>query len=427
MKKTIPIVVILTLLSYPGTLAHGQGLLKKIKQKAEKVLKQQEEKQKKQQTDTTDESLFYVDEFENEEEPVLGPNSPDAPKLLSFTIGKEKGKFDHEKGTIEITVERDIDFNQIVPYMTATEGASISPKSGQTLNFRKGGYITVRDKEGRKRVYELTLNIRGMEKKDLRTGVKQGTLQMRNTIQGFPEMKCTYYFDHYGKLFAMMTTMGTGAIYDYDKGKITLLSAVPTVEKVKRDVERVANLQTIELKEPTMKELENAMKNGLKEVEFVYDIYEIPHLEDKLECPLISNYEKMPPAFLSLMNARKLPHTTVAGKSCFTLEFADPESGMSMLYYCWNNIHFGGGIRGLAWTQVENFSESVPDGIFLPPKNYRPRAEYQAEINAIVEAAGKKLQQHVQPFMETPEVQALKTFLEAETRAQGVKNEITNP
>ena len=29
--------------------------------------------------------------------------------------------------------------------------------------------------------------------------------------------------------------------------------------------------------------------------------------------------------------------------------------------------------------------------------------------------------------METPEVQALKTFLEAETRAQGVKNEITNP
>lgn len=34
MKKTIPIVVILTLLSYPGTLAHGQGLLKKIKQKS---------------------------------------------------------------------------------------------------------------------------------------------------------------------------------------------------------------------------------------------------------------------------------------------------------------------------------------------------------------------------------------------------------
>lgn len=28
-----------------------------------------------------------------------------------------------------------------------------------------------------------------------------------------------------------------------------------------------------------MKELENAMKNGLKEVEFVYDVYEIPHLD----------------------------------------------------------------------------------------------------------------------------------------------------
>ena len=171
-----------------------------------------------------------------------------------------------------------------------------------------------------------------------------------------------------------------------------------------------------------MKELENAMKNGLKDVEFVYDIYEIPNLDDKLECPLISNYEKMPPAFLSLMNARKLPNTTIAGKSCFTIEFTEPESGISMLYYCWNNIHFGGGLRGLAWSQVEHFSESVPNGIFFPPKNYRPRAEYQAEINVVVEAAGKKLQQHAQPFMETPEVQALKTFLEAETRAQGVKH-----
>lgn len=99
-----------------------------------------------------------------------------------------------------------------------------------------------------------------------------------------------------------------------------------------------------------------------------------------------------------------------------------------MLYYCWNNIHFGGGILGAGMDPGRKLQRKRTRRHFLTPeKTIVPRAEYQAEINAIVEAAGKKLQQHVQPFMETPEVQALKTFLEAETRAQGVKNEITNP
>ena len=52
-------------------------------------------------------------------------------------------------------------------------------------------------------MYEVVLHIRGMEKKDLKAGIKSGTLRMVNTMQGFPQINSTYYFDNYGKLFAM--------------------------------------------------------------------------------------------------------------------------------------------------------------------------------------------------------------------------------
>lgn len=412
------------------TSAYSQSFLKKLKEKAEKVsgkiLGDQQQTQELPIETLSQDTENYNREDNN---PALGPNHPEAPRILTFAIGSEQGVIDHEQGRIEVTVDQNIDFNNIAPVFTvgtnagaSGSGINASPASGTRLDPNKDPYFTVIDNQSRSRVYELILHIRGMEIKDLRAGIKQGTMKMTNSMQGFPAAPVIYYFDDYGQMFAMMTNMGTGTIYDYRNNKVILLSAVMTVEKVRETVNKVAaDLQTVELKGPTMKELEDAMKNGLKDVEYVYDIYEIPNLAGKLECPLLNNYEAMPEKFLAWSNGRRLPNTTtVAGKPCATFEFRNPESGMAMTYYSWKNINFGGGMKGIVWGQVDSFSESVPAGIFTVPKNYRPHAEYMAEVNAIAEAGGKKFRQHTQQFENIPEFQAIKRFLEAEARAQGI-------
>mgnify|MGYP006946871594 CR=1 FL=1 len=422
MKRLYTLLIIVLFASPPIC---GQGFLKKLGKKAQEISKTvlgEEEKQKTGQEEKEEagyelpsaEDIYTEEMYPNEEEveaPTLGSTDPKAPRILSFSIGKEKGEINHEKGTIDIEVDPDIDFDNIVPIYTMGSNATSSPVSGKRASG-EDNYITVKDKAGRQCVYEVILHIRGMEKKDLAAGVKCGTLKMINTMQGFPEVKSTYYFDNYGKLFAMITDLGAGTIYDYAAGKVTILTAVASIEKVKRVVNQAADLQMPDIKEPTKKDVENALKNGLKDVEFVYFSYELPVLDEKLECPIISNYEVMPPSFLVRMNARKVANTSIAGKSCFTLEITDPESGMKMLYYSWKNINFGGGVKDQVWSQVDNFKESVPPGIFSPPKDYRPYAEYQAEVDAIAEAAGKKLQKKAEPLMNAPEFQAIKQFLD---------------
>ncbi|SEG17895.1 hypothetical protein [Parabacteroides chinchillae] len=419
MKRFYTLFIIALFASPP---IYGQGFLKKLGKKAQEISKTvlgEDEKQKEKEAEEIDYDFppaedIYPEEMYAEEEaeaPTLGSTDPNAPRILTFSIGKEKGKIDHKKGIIEITVDPDTDFENIIPVYTTGSNVTSSPASGKRIGG-EDSYFTVKDKAGRKCVYEVVLHIRGMEKKDLKAGTKSGTLRMVNTMQGFPQINSTYYFDNYGKLFAMMNDMGTGTIYDYAAGKVTILTAVASIEKVRRITDQAASLQIPDIKEPTMKDLENALNNGLKDVEFVYFSYEIPGLDKKLECPIISNYEVMPPSFLVRMNARKVANTTIAGKSCFTLEITEPESGMKMLYYSWKNINFGGGIKGMAWSQVESFKESTPAGIFSPPKGYRPYAEYQAEVDAITEAAGKKLQKKAEPLMNAPEIQAIKQFLD---------------
>ena len=419
MKRLYTLLIIALFASPP---IYGQGFLKKLGKKAQEISKTvlgEDEKQKAKEAEEADYDFppaeeIYPEEMYPEEEaeaPTLGSADPDAPRILSFSIGKEKGKIDHKKGTIEITVDPDTDFENIIPVYTTGSSVTGSPASGKRV-VGEDSYFTVKDKAGRKCVYEVILHIRGMEKKDLKAGTKSGTLRMVNTMQGFPKINSTYYFDNYGKLFAIMNDLGTGIIYDYAAGKVTVLTAVASIEKVKQVTDQAASLQIPDIKEPTMKDLENALKHGLKDVEFVYFSYEIPGLDEKLECPIISNYEVMPPSFLARMNARKVANTTIAGKSCFTLEITEPESGMKMLYYSWKNINFGGGMKGLVWSQVESFKESTPAGIFSPPKGYRPYAEYQAEVDAITEAAGKKLQKKAEPLMNAPEIQAIKQFLD---------------
>lgn len=411
--KRILLLTLLLLIIGGTSDAYSQGFLKKLKEKAEKVLGDQRKEQQQTQEFPPQMQNLNTENDDEDDEPVLGSKDPNAPRILSFSIGKETGILNHEKGTIDITVEPTIDFNNIVPTYTVGTGVSTSLASGVRLNPDKEPYFTLRDNAGRQRVYELILHLRGLEIKDLRAGVKCGTLRMRSTIQGFPNIYTTYHFDNYGQTIALINDLRTGTIIDYAAGKIILLEAVLTIAKLREITNDAANLRMPDIPAiPTMKDLEEAQKNGLKDVEYVYTVYKIPGLADKFPNPMLTNNEVLPASFLTRMNARKLPPTTVAGKPCFTLEFSSPEDDMRMLNYSWKNINFGGGVKGVAWSSVDNFTESVPAGIFLPPKGWRTRAEWQKEADAVSEAANKTFRKNVEPLANTQEFQAIKQFLD---------------
>lgn len=405
--------------------AYSQGFLKKLKEKAEKAVgSQQQEQQSGQDQEQMPESRPQpqyqgVETYGEDDGPVLGSKDPKAPRILSFSIGKDTGILDHEKGKIDVAVDPAIDFDNIIPTYSVGTGINASPASGVRLDPDKTAYFTLRDGTGRQRIYELNLHLRGLEIKDLRAGVKCGTLRMRNTMQGYPDVYTTYYFDNYGNTVAYLNDMYTGTIIDYATGKIILLEAVPTIAKLKEVTNDVANLQMPDMPAmPTMKDLENAQKNGLKDVEYVYTVYEIPGLAEKFTNPLLTNNEVLPEFMLARMNARKLPVTTVAGKPCFTMEVASPEGDMRAHYYSWKNIGFGGGVKGVLWSTVVSFTESVPAGIFYPPGNWRTRAGWQKEADAVSEAAGKTLRKNVEPLANTQEFQAIRQFLDEYSKEQ---------
>lgn len=429
MKRILLLVLLLWAIG--GTTdAYSQGFLKKLKEKAEKVSEkvlgnqQQEQQSSQDQQQELELPLQTQDQnagnYGEEDEPVLGAKDPKAPRILSFSIGKNAGILDHEKGKIDVTVDPAIDFNNIIPTYSVGTGVNASPASGVRLDPDKAAYFTLRDEDGRQRVYELILHLRGLEIKDLRAGIKCGTLRMRNTMQGYPEVYTTSYFDNYGQTIAMINDLRTGTIIDYATGKIIVLEAVSTIAKLKEIADDAANLRKpdIPTMPATMQELENALKNGPKDVEYVYTAYEIPGLAEKLPNPLLTNNEVMPESMLARMNARKLPVTTVAGKPCFTMEVASPEGDMRGHYYSWKNISFGGGVKGALWSAVISFTESVPAGIFLPPNGWRTRAEWQKEADAVSEAAGKTLRKNVEPLANTPEFQAIRQFLDEYSKEQ---------
>ena len=333
--KRILLLVLLLLVIGGTTDAYSQGFLKKLKEKAEKVLgNQQQEQQSGQDQEQVLESLPQTQDqgagnYGEDDGPVLGSKDLKAPRILSFSIGKDIGILDHEKGKIDVTVDPAIDFDNIIPTYSVGTGVNASPVSGERLAPDKAAYFTLRDEADRQRVYELILHLRGLEVKDLRAGVKSGTLRMRNTMQGYPEIHTTSYFDNYGQTIAMINDLRTGTIIDYATGKIILLEAVSTIAKLKEIANDAANLRMPDMPAmPTMQDLENAQKNGLKDVEYVYTMYEIPGLAEKFPNPLLTNNEVLPVSMLVRMNAKKLPVTTVAGKPCFTMEVASPEGDM---------------------------------------------------------------------------------------------------
>lgn len=426
MKRILQLTLLLFLIG--GTTdAYSQGFLKKLKEKAEKVSgkvlgsQQQEEQsgqdlQQEQELPLQTQDQNLADYGETEDDGLeLGSKDPNAPRILSFSIGKETGILNHEKGTIDITVDPAIDFNNIVPTFSVGTGVNASPASGVRLNPDKAAYFTLRDGAGRQRVYELNLHLRGLERKDLRAGVKCGTLRMHNAMQGYPGTYVTYYFDNYGQTLAMINDLRTGTIIDYTTGKVISLEAVSTIAKLKEITDDVANLRMPDIPAmPTMQDLENAQKNGLKDVEYVYTVYDIPGLAEKFPNPLLTDIEVLPAFFLTRMNARKLPPTTVAGKPCFTLEVSSPEGDMRMQSYSWKNINFGGGMKGAVWSAVANFTESVPTGIFLPPKGWRTRAEWQKEADAVAEAANKTFRKNLEPMAQ--EFEPIRQFLDEYSR-----------
>lgn len=168
--KRILLLTLLLFLIGGTTDAYSQGFLKKLGKKAQEISKTvlgEDEKQKAKETEETDYDFPPAEEMYPEEEaeaPTPGSADPDAPRILTFSIGKEKGKIDHKKGTIEITVDPDMDFENIIPVYTTGSSVTGSPASGKRV-VGEDSYFTVKDKAGRKCVYEVVLHIRGMEKK----------------------------------------------------------------------------------------------------------------------------------------------------------------------------------------------------------------------------------------------------------------------
>ncbi|WP_455634245.1 hypothetical protein [Parabacteroides sp.] len=423
MKRIYTLLIIAFIASPP---ASGQGFLKKLGKKAQEISKsvlgEDEKKEAVQEEEATfdmptEDSMYaadtHGDEASSPQAPKLGSTDPNAPRILTFALGEEQGIIDHKNGKIEITVSQTFDFEHVVPVYTTGGSGDITgvPASGKLLKADSDPYFTVRDSKGRTCVYEVVLHIRGMDRKDIRPGIKQGTLRMVNSMQGgYPDVRITYYFDNYGQQFAMLYDIGAGMICDYTNGKVIVLNAVKNIESLRKEVLNAADLRINELKS-FEKELEDALKNGPKDMEHVYEIHENLDLAGKLACPFISDFEAMPEQLLARSNGRRLPGTTtIAGKPCVAFEFRDPESGMAMTYYSWKNIHFGGGMKGVVYGRVESFSESVPAGIFGVPKGYRPLAEYQKEVEAINKEGEKTLRKHTDPLMQLPEMQALKEF-----------------
>ncbi|NDV96868.1 DUF4960 domain-containing protein [Dysgonomonas sp. 521] len=64
-------------------------------------------------------------------------------KFMAFNIGKYKGTIDNEAKTIHIRYPKTEDVTKLIPEFTVTEGAAVSPESGQAVDFSKPVKYTI--------------------------------------------------------------------------------------------------------------------------------------------------------------------------------------------------------------------------------------------------------------------------------------------
>ena len=71
------------------------------------------------------------------------PVVPSGPKITSFSVLGTKGEIDEEAGTITITLPAETDVTAVAPSVSITEGASVSPASGEVVNLSNPLVYTV--------------------------------------------------------------------------------------------------------------------------------------------------------------------------------------------------------------------------------------------------------------------------------------------
>lgn len=60
-------------------------------------------------------------------------------QILSFSIGKYKGVIDHDAGTINVRYPKDGDMTNLTPVFTITDGATVTPQAGTSVDFTNPG------------------------------------------------------------------------------------------------------------------------------------------------------------------------------------------------------------------------------------------------------------------------------------------------
>lgn len=76
--------------------------------------------------------------------------------ILSFKIGDSEGEINDEEGTIEIEVDSDTTLKNVVPEITISENAKISPKIGEEVDLREDVTYTVTAEDGTEKKYIVT-------------------------------------------------------------------------------------------------------------------------------------------------------------------------------------------------------------------------------------------------------------------------------
>lgn len=64
-------------------------------------------------------------------------------QILSFSIGKYKGVIDHDAGTINVRYPKDGDMTNLTPVFTITDGATVTPQAGTSVDFTNPVTYTV--------------------------------------------------------------------------------------------------------------------------------------------------------------------------------------------------------------------------------------------------------------------------------------------
>ncbi|MGY5849864.1 DUF4960 domain-containing protein [Salegentibacter sp. F14] len=90
-------------------------------------------------------------------------NQIEGPKINSFVIGETEGVIDNEENTIYLSLPGGTDVSSLSPVITLPEGQSISPESGQEVDFTEPVEYTVTNTEDLTKTYTVTVEAEDIE------------------------------------------------------------------------------------------------------------------------------------------------------------------------------------------------------------------------------------------------------------------------